>query len=151
MSTGYDFRKVLNVRPVEGTCIGTVKMGRCSHMLSLAIRITAENILDEINKKQTASLQNIEDLADLMLCKEQHNNDARPHLSQVDEMCVKWETRIEEHERALKLEMAKKSVMNSMKELHTLQKNIESVTTGKKEHKRKVCDPRNSPTTSTNM
>jgi len=100
----------------------------------------AENILDDMNKGQAASLQNIEDLALAMLCKEHNNEDARPDICQVDELCVKWEARIEEHERSRKLEGARKAVMSSMKELNSMQKTVENIT-GKKAHKRKVCSP----------
>ena len=142
-STTYDFRKVLDAQPGQRTCVGITKSGRdgprrCSGPLTVTNCAQAENILDEMNKRQAASLQNIEDLAVAMLCKEHSNEEARPDLCQVDELCVRWEARIEEHTRSMKLEVARKAVLNSMKELNSMQKTVENVT-GKKEHRRKVC------------
>ena len=142
-TTTYDFRKVLDAQPGQRTCVGITKTGRdgprrCSGPLTVTNCAQAENILDEMNKDQAASLQSIEDLAVAMLCKEHNNEKTRPDLCQVDELCVKWEARIEEHTRSLKLEVARKAVLNSMKELNSMQKTVENIT-GRKEHKRKVC------------
>jgi len=148
-TTNYDFRKVLDAQPARGTCVGTTKAGRdgprrCSNPLTVTNCAQAESILDVMNRGQAASLQNIEDLALVMLCKEHNNEETRPDLCQVDELCVKWEAKIEEYERSLKLEGARKAVMNSMRELNSMQKTVENIT-GKQVQKRKVCSFQNSP------
>ncbi|KAG9242719.1 hypothetical protein BJ878DRAFT_543984 [Calycina marina] len=137
-----DFRKVLDAIPAERTCVGITKTGkegprRCTHFLPAVNCSRADAILNHINKTQAASLESIEDLADLMLCKEIHNNEARPDWCQVDELCVKWEEKVNEYQHAAKIDQARKMVISSMMGVNDDENKVERALLMKTQHKRK--------------
>jgi len=48
-------------------------------------------------------IDDLEQLASLMLCKGVHNSKTQPHLSQVDEICTRWTEKIEEYSHIQKM------------------------------------------------
>jgi hypothetical protein len=65
---------------------------RCKNRINKNDRNTASRLLNQMNetKQFRSSIDDLEQLASLMLCKEVHNCKTQPHLSQVDEVCTRW-------------------------------------------------------------
>ncbi|KAH8601148.1 hypothetical protein B0O99DRAFT_249789 [Bisporella sp. PMI_857] len=132
MDISYDFRKILDAYPEHNTCVGIAKTVAgiprpCGNCLNTSNQSIAERILTEMNKEKSASLKNIEDLASVMLCPHQHNNNSKPYLCQVDEVCVKWEAKVKDHQRAVEKEQAKSAAMMKRQELSKLKRNAEEI------------------------
>ena len=151
MSVSCDFRKVLDAYPEQNTCVGIARTAKggprsCTERLSVASRESARDIMNVINKKQAASLQDIEDLASVMLCKEQHNNDLKPHLSQVDEVCVKWEAKIEQYKKIAEKEEAAAMILKSKRELSRLKRDADDLMSKMKtDRQEQVCSLKPTP------
>ncbi|PVH84186.1 hypothetical protein DL98DRAFT_651881 [Cadophora sp. DSE1049] len=95
MAVYWDFRRILNVDPDSNyTCVGTAKTkGReCMHRVGVDYRREGSQVLNEMDKTKSYSkaLANLEDLADLLLCKQVHNSEKNPHLNQINEVYRKW-------------------------------------------------------------
>lgn len=95
MTAYWDFRRILNVDPDNiYTCVGTAKSyGReCRNRVGVSYRQEGSQVLREMDetKSYSKALANLEDLADLLLCKQQHNNHKKPHLNQINEVSKKW-------------------------------------------------------------
>ncbi|KAH7397874.1 hypothetical protein BKA64DRAFT_51556 [Cadophora sp. MPI-SDFR-AT-0126] len=95
MAVYWDFRRILNVDPDNHcTCVGTAKTyGReCKHIVGEKYRLEGSQVLNEMDqtKSYSKALVNLEDLADLLLCKYDHNSQKKPHLNQIKEVSRKW-------------------------------------------------------------
>ncbi|KAH6713802.1 hypothetical protein BKA61DRAFT_49978 [Leptodontidium sp. MPI-SDFR-AT-0119] len=97
MATYWDFRRILDVDPDDDhTCVGIAKTysRRCKHRVGVNYRSRGSQILDQMDhtKSFSKAMTNLEDLADLLLCKQVHNSQKKPHLNQINELSRRWYT-----------------------------------------------------------
>ncbi|KAG4432614.1 hypothetical protein IFR05_011910 [Cadophora sp. M221] len=95
MATYWDFRRILDVDPDEDhTCVGIAKtLGRrCTYRVGDNYRSEGSKILDQMDhtKSFSKAIANLEDLADLLLCKQVHNSQRSPNLNQINEIYRRW-------------------------------------------------------------
>ena len=106
MASYYDFRTVLGINPdTDRACVGKKSRkhcDRCKNIIKVVDRNIASRLLNQMDRTKnfSSALDELEELASLMLCKGQHNCISKPHLSQVEEVRQLW-TRLVEDEHEL--------------------------------------------------
>ena len=71
-------------------------------------------------KSFSKALANLEDLADLLLCKQQHNNHEKPHLNQINEVSRKWYAVAKREYISLKNEAERAAERRAARELSSM-------------------------------
>ncbi|KAF8864824.1 hypothetical protein BDZ45DRAFT_684805 [Acephala macrosclerotiorum] len=118
----WDFRTILDVDPeTDRTCVGTTAQGLgCRNPINIADRGTAGRLLDQMDRSKSlkSSIDHLETLAELLLCKHRHNNHKSfAYLSQVDEVSARWIIIVEEEYRIVKKKQEKEKALKAKKEL----------------------------------
>lgn len=132
MQAKWDFRSILDVNPDDDRlCVGIAKSAgrRCKNPINIGDRGTAGRLLDEMGRssKFLSSIEYLERLAGLMLCKGVHNSSSRPHLSQVEEVYMQWKSVVlKEHRRVRKLQV-KADLTKMENEVSKVKQNLELV------------------------
>ncbi|KUJ23091.1 uncharacterized protein LY89DRAFT_166950 [Mollisia scopiformis] len=124
----WDFRTVLDVDPEnDRTCVGTAQKGeRCCNPINRADRATAGLLLDQMDRSKSfkSSIDELEILAELLLCKPVHNNHkAKAYLSQVDTITAEWTIIVEEEYRLMRKRKGKVRAEKAKKELLRMAEN----------------------------
>lgn len=127
MASYWDFRHILGLNPEEDfTCVGTTQRARkrCTNRLHVNDRSTAGRLLNQMNQTKDFynSTRDLEQLAELMLCKHFHNSDKNPHLSQVDDMRAQWTSRIKQEYLSIKKVKEEAAMMKTRRELIRMRK-----------------------------
>lgn len=127
MASYWDFRHILDVNPEEDrSCVGTTKKTgeRCTKPISVNDRSTAGRLLNQMDQTKDfcSSIQDLEQLAALMLCKEVHNSQKRHHLSQVDNVRAKWTARINQEYVIIKKNTEEAAMAKAKRELLRMRK-----------------------------
>ena len=122
MTAYWDFRRILKVDPDNNnTCVGTAKSynRECRNPVGFGYRQEGSQVLREMDetKSYSKALANLEDLADLLLCKQQHNNQKKPHLNQINEVSRKWYAVAKEEYVSLKKEAERAAERRAAREL----------------------------------
>jgi hypothetical protein len=104
MVSYWNLRKLLGANPNENQCVGTTKTvkppRRCRNSLNASGRAYAERLLNEMDSQKIVSLEDLEELAEVMLCRKDHNSPVKkPHLMQVGEVRDRWHYIVKEHIR----------------------------------------------------
>jgi hypothetical protein len=79
-------------------------------------------------KSISSSIKNLEQLAELMLCKHFHNSKDLPEYSQVDEIRELWTSKVEEEHLRVKEERKRAAKLQARKELLRVKKNAIAMT-----------------------
>lgn len=109
MSTNLDIRRILDLR-ANGQCEGTAvtKKGqpKCTKPINKADWLAACRLLNQMDRSEDIrhAVDDLEELAGLLLCNEWHNSLRRPQNSQVRKMYNKWEKFVNEEYLRLKNE-----------------------------------------------
>jgi hypothetical protein len=103
MPTNWGIRRILGVNPADRQCVGyaTSKRRRCTKPINRYDWPAACRLLDQMDRSEDLldAIEDLEELAGLLLCNEWHNSPSRPQYSQVDTMYRKWRGVIEEYVR----------------------------------------------------
>jgi len=89
----WDFYVILDIIPEDKFCVGETKQGcRCGNVINKADRYTANLLITQMNqKKELLKMKgDVEQLAELMLCKHVHNSDRYSDYNQVKKMSSRW-------------------------------------------------------------
>lgn len=118
----WNLRKILHVDPEnDRTCVGTTAKGLgCKNPINMADRATAGRLLDQMDRSKSlkSSIDYLETLAELLLCKHRHNNHKSfAHLSQVDRVSARWIMIVEEEYRVVKMKKEKEKAFKAKQEL----------------------------------
>ncbi|KAH7346536.1 hypothetical protein BKA65DRAFT_502681 [Rhexocercosporidium sp. MPI-PUGE-AT-0058] len=119
MTTYWDFRRILDVDPDDDhTCVGIAKAygHKCKHRVGVNYRSEGSLILDQMDHTENYSnaMTNLEDLAGLLLCKQVHNSQNKPHLNQINEVYRRWYAAAEK-EHILMKRRAERLAVSSMR------------------------------------
>jgi hypothetical protein len=124
MSSYSKIRQILDVDPAENRCVGFAHSQgrRCGCSLNQSNRITAERILDRMERSQSLSSissKSLRELASVTLCKHYHNSDlqSRAHHNQVDELCRKWRRTLKEYSRTAEEERVRSRLLKPKMEV----------------------------------
>ncbi|KAK0103421.1 hypothetical protein ONS95_005445 [Cadophora gregata] len=121
MTVYWDFRRILKVDPDKDfTCVGITQPGlRCGNQVGFNYRRQGSRVLNEMDqtKSYSRALENLEDLADLMLCRLQHNSEKKPHLNQVNKVYSKWYAVAKQEYVALKREAERAAERRAAREI----------------------------------
>lgn len=127
MGSHWDFRKILNVNLENGRCVGRTQKGLgCKNVIKGSDLATAGYVLDRIDhaKLLLDSLDDLESLARLLLCKSYHNPTTRSQsYSQVREMTQKWTDVVIREDERIKRKSAK--LLKAQRELTKMNDNIQ--------------------------
>jgi hypothetical protein len=141
MTAYWDFRSLLKVNPspADNKCVGFAKSkGRgCTKPINKGDIATASRLLDRMDRSKNflRSIEDLEALAALLLCKEVHNSAKRPHLSQVEEVYERWRAGVKEEYKAVQKQRELTEILKARKDLANVKEDAE-LDTGKHE---RVC------------
>jgi len=103
MPINWGLRRILGVNPGDRTCVGYApsKNRRCTKPINKHDWPAACRLLDQMDRLEDLrdAIEDLEELAGLLLCNEWHNSLSRPQHSQVDKMYRKWKGIVEEYVR----------------------------------------------------
>ncbi|KAH8791893.1 hypothetical protein BGZ57DRAFT_991362 [Hyaloscypha finlandica] len=110
MPINWGLRRILGVNPGDRTCVGDApsknrRSGpinkRCTKPINKHDWPAACQLLDQMDRLEDLrdAIEDLEELAGLLLCNEVHNSLSRPQHSQVDKMYRKWKGIVEEYVR----------------------------------------------------
>jgi hypothetical protein len=103
MPINWGLRRILGVNPGDRTCVGYApsKNRRCTKPINRHDWPAACRLLDQMDRLEDLrdAIEDLEELAGLLLCNEWHNSLSRPQHSQVDKMYRKWKGIVEEYVR----------------------------------------------------
>jgi hypothetical protein len=107
MPTYWNLRQILDVNPEqERNCVGFApsKGRRCRNIINRFDLPAASRILDQMDRSKQLidAIDDLKELAALLLCKGVHNNLSRPEYSQVKKVSSKWKVLVEEEDQKLK-------------------------------------------------
>jgi hypothetical protein len=144
MTAYWDFRSLLkiNIRvttnplPTENKCVGTTQQGNgCTKPADVA---TASRLLDRMDRSKSfsRSIEDLDELAALLLCKEWHNSPIRrPQHSQVKKKYEEWRAVVKQEYKAHKKQSELAETLKMRKDLANVKEDAE-LGTGKHE---RVC------------
>jgi hypothetical protein len=141
MTAYWDFRSLLKVNPspADNKCVGFAKSKDrgCTKPINKGDIATASRLLDRMDRSKNflRSIEDLEELAALLLCKEVHNSAKRPHLSQVEEVYEIWRAVVKEEYKAVKKQRELAEILRARKDLANVKEDAE-LDTGKHE---RVC------------
>jgi hypothetical protein len=145
MTAYWDFRSLLEIRirvinpsSTDNKCVGITQKGKgCTKPIKKADIATASRLLDRMDRSKSflRSIDDLEELAALLLCKEVHNSAKRPHLSQVEDKYEEWRAVVKEEYKAVKKQRELAETLKMRKDLANVKEDAE-LDTGKRE---RVC------------
>ncbi len=107
MPTYWNLRQILDVNPEqERNCVGFApsKGRRCRNIINRFDLLAASRLLDQMDRfKQLIDvIDDLKELAALLLCEGVHNNLSGPEYSQVKKVSSKWKVLVKEEAQRLK-------------------------------------------------
>ena len=95
MSSSWNLRRILDVNPEqERNCVGFApsKGRRCKNPINMYDLPAASRVLNQMDRSEDLldAIDDLEELASLLLCKGVHNNLSRPQYSQVNKVYNRW-------------------------------------------------------------
>jgi hypothetical protein len=131
MTTYWDFGSLLQVDPeTDRLCIGITKKGEsCGNPINKEDRATAIRLLNRMDRSKSflRSMEDLEELAALLLCKGQHNCPSKPHLSQVEEFYERWRAVVKAEYKAVKKQRELAEIRRMRKDLANVKEDAESL------------------------
>jgi hypothetical protein len=107
MPTYWNLRQILDVNPEqERNCVGFApsKGRRCRNIINRFDLPAASRLLDQMDRSKQLidAIDDLKELAALLLCKGVHNNLSRPEYSQVNKVSSNWKVLVKEEDQRLK-------------------------------------------------
>lgn len=131
MPVYWNFRAVLDIDKKNRSCVGTKKgknVGRCSNIVHHRDLKAAGHLLDQMDQSKSfkGSIDRLETLAGLLLCKGVHNNHkTKARLSQVDEVTEKWTIIVEEKYRIIERQREKELLLRMSESARQIKAELE--------------------------